>query len=314
MVADLVALLEREQAHLMRLDGVAFMRRLPAYIAAITDMAAVSEILDGMEAEAQGALDEYVDTTNGLMQQAVALRDQLVAREPGSDDSSAPEPEDEATHAYSDFMFTLAHFNQLNETTVKVTYPKLPSDQVEDKPLPEMLNILRGKVHLLQFGEGPDPNRRNQRPDLDDLKIELINLVEQQDHVVRKFADASKTLPGVAFKRLQLFADRLNPETVVLAPDASLAERADRLLGYWWTPESSVHKALSGARLDDYDERRFESIVSDLKAQADLVHTELVGRHRALPRGARAFQGLRVIREPRNRSTKRVRGTRQAVS
>jgi hypothetical protein len=140
------------------------------------------------------------------------------------------------------------------------------------------VNILRGKLSSLQYGDAPYlvGERENRRPDLDELVDSVSNILERHGHAVRIFDNAAKTLPGLAFARLEFFAANLSPAPV--DPGASRAERLNNVVSYWWTAEYAVHQALSGGPADDYAQRRFATIVGDLKAQAKLLHTDLLSR------------------------------------
>jgi hypothetical protein len=62
------------------------------------------------------------------------------------------------------------------------------------EPVDRLLNILRGKVRVAQYGEGEyaEGQRENQRPDLDQFWNDLHNLNERHRHALAEFQQASE--------------------------------------------------------------------------------------------------------------------------
>lgn len=278
-MADLFDLLDRERAHLGSLDDIPFLRRLPKYVDVLTKEKRLRALLGAMRTEAAEAHQRFVDAENELEQRVVSVRQALAERVPEVDDSGATEPEDFGSHAYSDYMFTLAYFDNVTATTHAIPYPKLPSDEPESGPLPTLINILRGKLREAEYGDRGDLvelRRDRLRNDLDDLTAELASLLDGHRHAREEFRHASVTLPGVALRRLEHFARTLNPAPLDFTGDGDAA--FNRAVTGFWLPEFSIQKAVAGEHLDDYDQRRLKQAVADLREQAELLHTEIVGR------------------------------------
>jgi hypothetical protein len=105
-LADLIELLEREHAHLQRLEGIDFLRRLPTYVELLTTQRQIEDVLVEMRNEAAEAQQRFVDKQNELEARAIGVRNSIAERADDVDDSDAEEPDDFGSHAYSDYMFT----------------------------------------------------------------------------------------------------------------------------------------------------------------------------------------------------------------
>ena len=277
-VTDVVDLLDRQRDHLRGLDRVDFLRRLPHLVELLRGQPELRELLDEFEAEARQAQERFAEREDGLIERAVAVRRRLTELAPAADDSGADEPDDWGGRAHSDWQFSLAHFDRLAVQNFSIVYPKIPRDGVEQGPLGELVNILRGKLHEQQYGEDPHlvGDRENARPDLDELVVELSNVLEEDRHAVQAFVQASRTLPGAALARIEHFASNLNPAPALIDPNESQEDRFHKLLLGAWSRELPVQQAVAGQHLDDYTDRRLDATVEDLRSQIELLHTSLV--------------------------------------
>jgi hypothetical protein len=245
---DVITLLDREHEHLQGLDGTTFLLRLPSYVSFVTGQRAFRSALLEMQQEAQRALQDFVEQENDIISKAVAIREDFAEKARGAegvDDAGMKEPERASDDVEDRYAFSLAKFDKLAAQDLGITFPTTPDDDAEQGPVSEMLNILRGKVRVAQFGEGPylEGTRENRRPDLNVFGDQLRDLLEQHEHAVRAFRQASRTLPGFALGRLEHFASNLNPEPDVKRPGESLAERFDRVLRMQWSPLWLVQKS-----------------------------------------------------------------------
>jgi len=277
---DVTRLLDRQYEHLVNQGGRDFFLRLQAYVSYLLEDAALRSVLEELEHETWQAREEFVAKENQILEEAILVREELVAHAPEVDDAGMEEP-DPASHEYWRYDFSLAKFDRVAGRNIEIGFPKIPDDSLDPSPVSELLNILRRKVRIPQFGDGEDLDRarENRRPDLDDTAVGLSSLAERHGHALRAFRQASRTLPGLALGRLEIFASQLNPEPEVVALGADrVAERFDRALRQWWTPEWIVQKAVNGMPLGDSERRRFDEIETVLKAQAALLHEELVRR------------------------------------
>ena len=273
-MTDIVELLDRERDHLRRLGAVDFLRRLPHYVELVRGQPELRQPLDEFEAAARQQQDAFGQKEEELIERTAATKRRFVELAPAADDSAAAEPDDFGGHEYSEWMFTLARFDRLAVQNFAVIYPKIPSDNVEKTPLGDLANILRGKIDSEQYPE-PNDRRVNRRPDLDELAFELSNVLEEHRFAEQEFVNASKTLPGVALGRIQHFGI-LHPPPTMIDPNESLDERFHKLLLGTWSLELPVQQAVAGQHLDDYQQRRLDRTVEDLRTQVEVLHLALI--------------------------------------
>lgn len=279
----LLEALNQEQTHLSRLEGAEFLRRLPQFVDRLHDETELGDVLSEMRDEAEKAQKEFSQSETELREEAKTLRQRLVELAPTADDSDAQEPDEFGSRAYSDWRFTLAYFDRLADEDHPVRMPKLPSDSIEEGPLPHLLNVLKGKLFALQYPNGLHAGEaERQRPDLEEVEVGLQDLIERHEHAVRTFSIASRTLPGFALIRLDYFATQINREPAALEidrdadPDLQFAQALMAIA--FSAPERAAQRAVAGEALEDFEEHRLVVTVSDLKQQAELLYSELAAR------------------------------------
>jgi hypothetical protein len=170
-------------------------------------------------------------------------------------------------------------FDELVEADIGIAYPTLPNDKVDPGPLGTLLIILRGRLNAAQYGEDGVPERDpKRRPDLDDLWPRLHNLEERRQHSLRAFRQESRTLAGLAHRRLRYFASKLNPDPFIIETEKDERRLIEQAIRDFGSPERVVQKIANAERLDAREEREAQEVATALTAEVDRLHRELTRR------------------------------------
>jgi hypothetical protein len=189
------------------------------------------------------------------------------------------EPADPASHDWLTYdLDSFAKFDRLVDADVLIGYAPLPDDAADPGPVSRLLQILRGRLHAAQYGEGDRNVDAPVRDDLGDLARRIGNLGEQHRASLQRYRQRARTLPGLALARLAYFGSDLVADPVQIEGDDDYGALLDRSLREWLQPKALARKLTNGERLDDVETGIIERAEETLKGDAERFHRELVRR------------------------------------
>lgn len=282
--------LAREYEHLRKQEGGNFFLAVGSYVNELDRRPETHEVLASLKTDMQAALQRFVDEQTGIVEEAKRIRDDLAERAPEIDNSDMERP-DERTHAYTAWdLDSFARFDDLVERDrdLEIGYPLLPDGASAPGVVPQLLQILRGRLREAEYGEDASINDPKIRHDLGEFGRRIGNIGERQRASVQQYLQDSRTLPGLAFARLAHFGSDLVAEPVEIETQEDIERSLERSIREWGNPKTVARKLANGERLEDWEERYGAEIEEALKREAERLHREL---GRRLPEG-----GLTVTR------------------
>jgi hypothetical protein len=214
VLQDLVDLLDRQYGYLCALDGVPFIRQLRKYLGTLSVDPRLAALMDDMRREASDLIDAYKRHDAEMVARLVALKKEFVTLVPEADDSNTPKPESiEGKFRWTE---TLAYFDHVAATeglisaVVPTAAPDDPSRTGKLQPL------LRRKIYNAQWivrteDGGYRETDKNQRPDLDDLAMHVVNIELIHEPILYDLINDHMTSGGVALVILEDFVTKLTP-------------------------------------------------------------------------------------------------------
>ena len=190
--------------------GAEFFRRFRAYQELVEGDPVVAEAVGGMEdrvTDEQDALDrDDVDRIAEL----VVIRRELVARDPGLDDSGRPRPSGTlldiaARSQFLEWQWTLSNFDAIADDSGEGVIERKGFDRSRARMLGE---ILRAKLHTLQFRPGRVTTERH---DLDDLASRVGAVVGAHQAQQERVDDLAESSGFLASRRVGLLSFYLRP-------------------------------------------------------------------------------------------------------
>jgi hypothetical protein len=134
-----------------------------------------------------------------------------------------------------------------------------------------LLNILAGKSQQLREAAEAAGDDEERNAVLSDLARRFGNIARQHEHAYHRFLIDSRTLPGLAFGRLGLVVNALNPEPIMVES----REDEDRLAeaAFWLVLSAgwAAQKAVFGGRAGEVSEYARDLMVSEARQNLDLV-------------------------------------------
>lgn len=255
---DVIDALRERTRYLLALNGPEFFYELHYWWSSLFTEPRLRVVLETITDEARVLIETYGKHDQETVRELATIKSQFVARAPELDDSNAA-PFLGIVHGVI-FERTFAYFDKLcAAATADDGAPRLSADSGEDKSAAyEAIRILDGKLQEARFtaldaatGERL-PAKTDQRPDLVDLFIALVNVRERHEHFHKTFSAQRLASPGVALAKLQKFLNDLIP-----APRSVNTMRD--WLGVLWghVPTAFQAPPQSAAKLSDLDDALF---------------------------------------------------------
>lgn len=291
---DVVDRLNDRYGQLTRHDDIGFVRHLETYLGTLDSERRVRRILKHLRRESDKAERRFNQSDEGLVKEAIEIRRRLAVAAPEIDNSNQPRP-NQASNEYGFWkMNSLASFDEVADRQETIGFAPLPYyDAGTPGRTQSLVQILRGRVHEaeygVEFGRGANPQAKI-REDLEPFGIEIENLQERHNVARRRFKHDETTLPGLADKRLRLFAASLHPEPFLRDVDEDELAYMERALGHVLAnlgARGILRRALDGERLDNAHQQVFDRLVAFLRREVDGLHDEVIDRLRRKERSVR---------------------------
>jgi hypothetical protein len=229
---------------------------------------------EGEAAVERRAAFQFAD--EACVNQLVTLRGDFagaVQRVPGAanlDDSAMVKPDAILPESIA-YDFSLANFDEVAAQSRVVLFPSSRSDISDPSRTSTLLNILAGKSQQLREAAEAAGDDEKRDAALSDLARRLGNISRQHEHAYHRFLIDSRTLPGLAFGRLGLVINALNPEPIMVES----GEDNDRLMqaafGLVLSAGWAAQKAVFGGRAGEVSEFERDLMVSEAQQSLDLV-------------------------------------------
>jgi hypothetical protein len=202
--------LDRAFAAARDATGAEFFRRFRAYQELVDDDPSITEAVEGMVARMTDAQAQIDHEDAGRIDELVAVRDDLVAREPAVDDSGRPRPngsliEPTMRNEVLEWEWTLSNFDAIVDDTPEKLIERRGFDASRARMLGE---ILRAKLHGLQFRAGRVTTKR---PDLDELASRIGRVLHAHQAQQERVEDLAESSGFLAARRVDLVAFYLRP-------------------------------------------------------------------------------------------------------
>lgn len=188
----------------MSAEGQAFFRWLGEYLGLLHNNRRIARVAKALTAEVREAETKYGEEDEELVQEFVALRDELVELAPeASEDADAEhpgrrEPFDPAeADRWRSWTFTLANFDAIAAGREGQMREEREGDRSRSRVLGEILNA---KVYELQYPD--DPNQKV-RADLDELRTRLNHLRDQQKAAQLRVEAVAESTGHIALLKLE---------------------------------------------------------------------------------------------------------------
>lgn len=198
---------------------------------------------------------------------AEAMRDVPGAAE--LDDAEMAEP-DFASHERWAYDFSLANFDAIAERPRELRYAAGLRNTSDPSRTSTLLNILSEKRRRLREAAKAAGDNSALEARLDELGRRLGNVVRRHEHAYHDHIIESRTLAGLAFGRLALIVNKLNPEPFIIESEEDeqcfVEANFSLVLSDAWT----AHGAVFGGGVGDETYRR-ELMVGEALASLDRV-------------------------------------------
>jgi hypothetical protein len=150
-------------------------------------------------------------------------------------------------------------------------FPSSRGDTTDPSRTSTLLNILVGKNRQLREAARAAGEDAARDAVLDDLDRRLGNLVRMHEHNYQRFLLDSRTSPGLAFGRLAVVVNALNPEPLIVESkedEERLVQSAFQMvLSTGWTAQ----KAVFGAQVGEVSEHERDAMVAEVRENLDLL-------------------------------------------
>jgi hypothetical protein len=213
---------------------------------------------------------------NAAVGELVALRKdfaEAMPEIPGAadlDDSSMDKP-DIASHERLAYDFSLANFDEIAGRSREVKFASGRGDTTDPSRTSTLLDILVGKNRELREAADKAGEDEARKAVLGDLSRRLGNIVRQHEHAYHRFLIDSWTLPGLAFGRLGLVVNALNPEPIIVESKEDEDRVAEAVFGMVLSAGWTAQKTVFGGRVGDVSESERKLMVNEMRENLDLV-------------------------------------------
>lgn len=224
--------LDRAFAAARDATGPEFFRRFRVYQELLEEDQTIAEAVTGMAIRVTDAQAELADEDEGRIAELVAIRRELVERDPQLDDSCQPHPpgtllDMPARGRFLDWQWTLSNFDAIADDTGQGIFQRSGFDGSRARMLGE---ILRAKLHALQFRPGRIATNRH---DLDDLAARVSAVVGAHQAQQERVDDLAESSGFLASRRIESLASYLRPRhfaAVKRLTEEQERERAEAVL------------------------------------------------------------------------------------
>lgn len=274
---DVISALQLRTRYLLTLKGREFFFELHYWWASLFDEPRLRAVLEEITNEARALIDSYGKHDKEAVRELVEIKKQLAARAPDIDDSAAA-PYMGIVDGLI-FEQTFAFFDKLCSRVIadESAAPRISPHSAEDQSAAhDAIRILETKIKEARFTSLDTatgqrlPANKDQRPDLEDLFVALVNVRERHEHFHNTFSAQRLASPGVALAKIHKFVNDLIPTprpvntlqdwydilwlhvpTAFQAPPesvAKLSDLTDALFGGERSGSDATRKALSDWR------------------------------------------------------------------
>ncbi|MFY2562218.1 hypothetical protein ACN469_31785 [Corallococcus terminator] len=199
MNTDLVELVSRQLAFLLRQSDTAFLRELRRTIDALRREPRIAAILDDEKQSAARELKEFAQQCADHARELSAIKDEFITLCPTSDDSDTERPTD--FHWGDPWLDTFSCFNAITKGESVQVIP----DMLDWSPPASLLIILRRRIEHLKV----TTNNESLRENLEALEERRAQLATSHTRAWRLHRDTEASSPGVAVLYIESFLDHL---------------------------------------------------------------------------------------------------------
>jgi hypothetical protein len=277
VLEDVIDLLDRQLAFLLRQSGTAFFEQLAPYVETLRSEPRIEALIEDLKLEALTRRDDFVRHDEEATEELARLREELAGLAPEYDDSALIAPTDlSASRAAYDFSY--ANFDRVASLKSEIGFPTSRGRGRDPSRTGALINILRAKVHEATTGSRSEiAEPRADSPVPDEFHRRFGNLIRRHEAEYNRFALASRSMPGLSALRLERIVEQgLQPEPEQIEADEAADRFIERQVLLAFTDIQLVRTIVFGTTPPDGDEtRRADELENELRVEAERLHEEL---------------------------------------